>query len=81
MYRVIKRFNDRYTGERYDVGQRYETDEPGRADHLLTQGFLREEREAPRRGPMGRFLSGGGDAAGGYQPQPPDGDGSPPEAE
>lgn len=53
MYRVIKRFNDRYTGERYEVGDLYGGDDPsgewakhskGRIDHLLARGFLREER-------------------------------------
>lgn len=62
MYRVIKRFNDQHTGERYEPGQPFASSDPGRADHLVSRGFLREEREAPaapRRGPMGRFLPGG----------------------
>lgn len=55
MHRVIKRFNDRYTGQRYDIGQRFESSDPGRIDGLVKRGFLREEHEARPRGPLGRF--------------------------
>lgn len=61
MYRVIRRFNDRDTGERYEPGQPFACADPGRADHLVSRGFLREEREAPTpaRNPLGRFMPGG----------------------
>lgn len=59
MHRVIKRFNDRYTGQRYDVGQRFESSDPGRVEGLIRKGFIREETETQPRGPLGRFRSTG----------------------
>lgn len=51
MHRVIKRFNDRITHERYEVGDTYSGD---RVDELVRKGFV---EQAQPRGPLGRFRS------------------------
>lgn len=45
IYRVIKRFNDRITGDRYQEGDEYKTDDPDRANDLCERGFLCREFE------------------------------------
>lgn len=51
MYTVKRRFNDRQTGKRYEVGERYPPpagrDGHGRIDHLIAKGMIEEKVEYP----------------------------------
>jgi hypothetical protein len=49
-YKVIRRFRDKNTQERYAVGDEYETNNWRRGKSLQEMGFLGEKIEEPKKG-------------------------------